>query len=173
MFINAKMQRASPIKFRYFCLKLVVLFTMLLPACSATDSPVHPEYIFIPESKSIEIEVLTLINEYRSNIDLSALDTLAGIKAVAYTHTDYMIRNNTPSHDYFFNRKAYLKEELGALKVGENVGYGFGTATGLVNAWLESTSHKEVIEGDYTHFDIAAEQDANGRWYFTNIFIKM
>jgi len=42
----------------------------------------------------------------------------------------------------------------------------------VVNAWLNSPGHKEVIEGDYTNFEISAEQDDNGRWYYTNIFVK-
>lgn len=28
------------------------------------------------------------------------------------------------------------------------------------------------MEGDYTHFQISAEQCEDGRWYFTNIFIQ-
>ena len=50
--------------------------------------------------------------------------------------------------------------------------YGFSYAPALVAAWLNSEGHKAVIEGDYTNFDLSAEQDDNGRWYYTNIFIK-
>ena len=45
-------------------------------------------------------------------------------------------------------------------------------AQSVVNAWLNSDGHRQNIEGDFTDFDISAEQNANGQWYFTNIFVK-
>ena len=56
--------------------------------------------------------------------------------------------------------------------MSENVAYGFSSAESLVNAWLNSASHRENIEGDFTDFDISAEKNNEGKWYFTNIFIK-
>ena len=50
--------------------------------------------------------------------------------------------------------------------------YAFSTPESVVNAWLNSEGHKHVIEGDYTDFDISAEKDEDGKWYYTNIFIK-
>ena len=69
-------------------------------------------------------------------------------------------------------RQASLENNVGALRVGENVAYGYQYAESVVNAWLNSQGHKYIIEGDYTHFDISAEQDENDRWYYTNIFLK-
>ena len=66
----------------------------------------------------------------------------------------------------------FQDNELFSSTVRENVAYGYATASGVVNAWLNSEGHREVIEGDFTHFDISAEKDENGRWYYTNIFIK-
>jgi uncharacterized protein YkwD len=94
------------------------------------------------------------------------------VKAVAFTHTDYMIQNDDISHDNFYQRKESLEMNAGANKVSENVAYGFSSPESLVNAWLNSPSHKETIEGDFTDFDISAEQSENGKWYYTNIFIK-
>ena len=56
--------------------------------------------------------------------------------------------------------------------MSENVAYGFTNAESVVNAWLNSEGHRHVIEGDFTNFDISAEKDEEGKWYFTNIFIK-
>ena len=33
-------------------------------------------------------------------------------------------------------------------------------------------THKENIEGDFTNFDVSAEKNAEGNWFYTNIFIK-
>ena len=94
------------------------------------------------------------------------------VKSVAYSHTDYMVDNDVVSHDNFFTRSNYLKSNIGAKKVSENVAYGFSTAQGVVDAWIRSESHKANLEGDYTNFDISAERNEDGRWYYTNIFIK-
>ncbi|MEM9679619.1 MAG: CAP domain-containing protein [Bacteroidota bacterium] len=125
-----------------------------------------------PQAKQIEIEILELINDYRINQGLSALSGHGTIKAVAYTHTDYMIEVDNVSHDNFFQRKQSLQEHASAVVVSENVAYGFSSAESVVNAWLNSDSHRDNIEGNYTDFDISAEQNEEGKWYFTNIFIK-
>ena len=127
---------------------------------------------FIPETKIIEIEVMELINDHRINLGLNPLQQLGEIKAQAYGHTDYMIENNEISHDNFYVRRDNLISNAGAVSVGENVAYGFSYAPALVTAWLNSEGHRDVIEGDFTNFDLSAEQDENGRWYYTNIFIK-
>ena len=58
------------------------------------------------------------------------------------------------------------------LICGENVAYVYSSAESVVNAWLNSAGHRNIIEGDYTDFDISAEQDENGKYYYTNIFIR-
>lgn len=63
-------------------------------------------------------------------------------------------------------------QELGVRSVSENVAYGYRSADAVVKAWLKSKGHKENIEADNTHFGISVRQDADGRNYFTNIFVK-
>jgi uncharacterized protein YkwD len=157
-------------------LPLTALFMLLTFSCS-TDS-IEEDKIeaiastFVPQTKAIEVEVLELINNHRINIGLSPLNGMTTIKAQAYGHTDYMIENDEVSHANFFQRKNNLINDAGALSVAENVAYAFTTPESVVNAWLNSEGHKNVIEGDYTNFDISAEKDENGKWYYTNIFIK-
>ena len=83
-----------------------------------------------------------------------------------------MIEENNVSHDNFFQRKQSLQANANANVVSENVAYGFNSAESVVNAWLNSPSHRENIEGNFTDFDISAEKNNEGKWYFTNIFIK-
>jgi len=94
------------------------------------------------------------------------------IKTQAYNHTEYMIDKNKISHDNFLQRSASLKNNPGAVNVSENVAFAYSTAESVVNAWLNSEGHREVIEGEFTNFDISADKDKDGKWYFTNIFIK-
>lgn len=126
----------------------------------------------VPPSKRIELEILELINAYRTNQQLLPLNSLNIIKSVAFTHTDYMISVNKVNHDNFYQRKTSLVKNADAIKVTENVAFAYGSAKSVVNAWLDSPAHKANIEGDFTDFEISAEMNSEGKWYFTNIFIK-
>ncbi len=157
-------------------LPAMALIALLSFSCS-TDS-VEEEKIealastFVPQTKIIEVEILELINIHRISLGLSVLSDMGTIKAQAYGHTDYMVANNEVSHDNFYQRKRNLESYVGATKVGENVAYAYSSSESVVNAWLNSEGHRNVIEGDYTDFDVSAEKDVDGKWYFTNIFVK-
>ncbi len=125
-----------------------------------------------PQAKKIEVEILELINNHRLSLGLNPLNDMTIVKSVAYNHTDYMVDNNVVSHDNFFTRSNYLKENIGAKKVSENVAYGYTSAQSVVNAWMRSEGHKANIEGDFSNFDVSAEKNEEGKWYYTNIFIK-
>jgi len=124
------------------------------------------------EAKTIEVEILELINNHRLSLGLNPLAEMDVIKSVAYSHTDYMVDNDEVSHHNFFTRSNYLKSNAGAEKVSENVAFGYSSAESVVRAWIKSEAHKENLEGDFTNFDISAEKNEDGRWYYTNIFIK-
>ena len=115
---------------------------------------------------------MELINQHRISIGLNSLESHLLIKGQAYSHTDYMVDVSEVNHDNFFSRKSFLVDNANAIKVSENVAYGFTSAESVVNAWLNSEGHKGNIEGDYTDFEISAELGKNNKWYFTNIFMK-
>jgi len=158
-------------------LPLLAIVALLGFTSCSTDSAAEDQINSIevpvaPQAKQIEIEIMELINAYRINQGLNPLNDHSTVKAVASTHTDYMVEVNNVSHDNFFQRKQSLQINASANIVSENVAYGFSSAESVVNAWLNSPSHKENIEGDFTDFDISAEKNNEGKWYFTNIFIK-
>ena len=157
-------------------LKLLVLFcALVLTSCSSNETDIvdNTQKLSTPISeKSIEADILGLINDYRVNNGFSSLSKLQVIKSQTNNHTNYMVEKNEVSHDFFYQRKEYLMDNANAVSVAENVAYGYSTADAVVNAWIKSDGHKQNIEGDYTHFDITAEKSADGKWYFTNIFVK-
>ncbi|SFZ95137.1 Cysteine-rich secretory protein family protein [Flaviramulus basaltis] len=152
----------------------LILASLVNISCSTDDSDVFTtplENVALLENiKTIEVEVLELINNHRVSKNLPALLKNEHIRTQTSNHTKYMIDNSSASHDNFFKRKEYLTTHIGAKKVSENVAYGYSNAESVVNAWLKSDSHKLNIEGNYTHFNITAEKDEKGRWFFTNIF---
>lgn len=158
--------------FPFVAVVALLSFTSCSTDYSAEDKVNSIEVPVAPQAKQIEIEIMELINAYRINEGLNTLNEHNTVKAVAYTHTDYMIEVDNVSHDNFFQRKQSLQANAEANVVSENVAYGFSSAESVVNAWINSPSHKDNIEGDYTDFDVSAEQNNEGKWYFTNIFIK-
>jgi uncharacterized protein YkwD len=155
---------------------ILVLIALLSFSCSTDSIDESAEALsksfIVPKDKTIEIEILELINNHRLSIGLNPLQDLDVIKSQAYSHTEHMVLENEVSHDNFFERSNYLKANAGAKAVSENVAYGYTRAESVVNAWLRSESHKMNIEGDFTNFDVSAEQNEEGNWFYTNIFIK-
>lgn len=153
---------------------LLLLVFLLVPSCTKEEIDTYNNPTTIVYYSNIETQTLVLVNEYRKSINLSELILLDEISNVAKGHTEYMIEAGVSSHDYFGQRVQTLMEHVDAKSVGENVAYGYATAEGVVNGWLNSPNHRAIIENpNYTHFGISIGTSNVGRNYFTNIFIKI
>ncbi len=118
-------------------------------------------------------EILNLVNEHRLSLGLNTLtiDTKYS-SAFAVEHTEYMIEKEQINHDNFNYRSEGIKYHSDALAVAENVAYGYDTAEAVVNAWLNSPGHREILEGTYTHTGFGVMTCDKGRKYFTQLFYK-
>lgn len=168
---------------KLFNLKLTAFLILSLVLFSCSNEEGDDEiYIEEPaktettENKTytkIETEILDLINAHRQSTGLATLQTLDIISNTAETHTSYMINTGEVSHDNFESRSEQLIENADAKIIGENVAYGYSSAEGVVNAWLNSDGHRKIIESSiYTHFGISTKANSSGRNYFTQIFIN-
>ncbi|SNR36038.1 CAP domain-containing protein [Lutibacter flavus] len=156
-------------------LTLFLFFFSLFTSCSPEEDDIYFDEVL--ESKisytPIENEILDLVNNYRVEKGLISLNKLNIISSVAETHTHYMVNLGELNHDYFPERHEKLVQNANAKSVGENVAFGYSSAKSVVNAWLLSDSHREIIENPgYTHFGISTDNDSQGNNYFTHIFIK-
>ena len=157
---------------------ILAAFVMLISLSSCSSDSIDDKAeavatnVVIPEDKIIEIEILERINDYRISKGLNSLQGLDIIKSQTYSHTDYMIERENISHDNFHQRRNFLVSNAGAISVSENVAYGYSTAESVVVAWLNSDGHRDAIEGNFTHFNVSAEKNEEGHWYYTNIFVK-
>jgi uncharacterized protein YkwD len=149
-----------------------------LTSCSSEDNsneteaklPIVTVYDYTP----MELETMTLINNYRVSVGLNALEKINHVSYKSEEHDKYMIANNVVNHDDFVARSENIIKALGALRVSENIAYNYSSAQGAFDAWMNSPDHRENIEGDFTHFGLAIrENPVNGRKYYTNIFVKM
>ncbi len=162
---------------RHLCIALVCALS--LSACSK-DADLPQEQSNLKTEvlednvaySSIELEILNAVNAHRTSIGLKALGRIDDITFQAENHTNYMVETKLVNHEDFDKRFRALVQGVGASAVSENVGYGYKTANAVVKAWLESDGHRANIEGDFTHFGIAVDNDDNDKNYFTNIFVK-
>ncbi|MEM7186306.1 MAG: CAP domain-containing protein, partial [Bacteroidota bacterium] len=117
-------------------------------------------------------EVLAVINEHRRSIGRAPIKRdQQYASAFAVEHTKYMINKKVINHDNFAARSRGLKDR-GAQAVAENVAMGYTTAENVVNAWLNSPAHRDVIEGNYTHSGFGIIMDDNGNYYYTQLFYR-
>lgn len=159
-------------------LLFVVFLSTVLLSCAPEDDGIYFNETneVINSAKvsysAMESDILDLVNNHRKGLNLSELSTLNIISSVASGHTNYMIDAGQISHDNFPQRAQNLMDNTNAKTVSENVAYGYGTAQGVLNGWLNSEGHKNIIENpDFTHFGISTKSNSEGRNYFTHIFI--
>ena len=134
-----------------------ILFALVfssLISCSSDSESVSPTVTETQKSYShdaTELELLDLINTYRVDNNLNPLEIIEHISYKSEEHDNYMIATNSVNHDGFTERKTNLQKVLGAIRVGENVAFGFSSPQSALNAWVASAGHKANLEGDYTH----------------------
>lgn len=156
-------------------LVLIILAFSVFASCAKEEDGIY--FDEINEVKvnysALELDILDLVNAHRESKGIQSLDNLNIISSVALSHTSYMVETGLVNHDNFPERNENLVVQADAKAVGENVAYGFNSAEGVVEAWLRSDEHREILENSsYTHFGISTEKNADGRNYFTQIFIK-
>ena len=123
---------------------------------------------------TLNVDILTLINQHRKSIGLSELQPLDIANTEAQHHSVDMVKGKTPfGHDGFEDRIADIRKATGFIRgAAENVAYGQLTAAQVVDGWLHSPGHKKNIEGDYNLTGVGTVQREDGVIYFTQIFIK-
>ena len=156
-------------------LGMVFLLSVTI-ACEKEEEQIEPTPLI--EEISVDCSVIeeafcTLVNDYRTGIDLNPLDTSGLVALEASEHTDYMIFQGKVSHDNFQERREILMTTAGATKVGEVVAFGYLSAQGFMNGFLNSEEHMEILNNNsYTHFGLSIKQDVEGRYYLTYILIE-
>ncbi|BDW92202.1 hypothetical protein MACH07_10340 [Flagellimonas marinaquae] len=161
---------------------LAVALALGLTACSTTpaqeDELGYTEATLGNEKQTVdpakmEEDLLGLVNEHRKSKGLSSLSKSAPSYKYAEEHNDYMISRNALSHDNFDSRASKIAAETDAISVSENVARYYTSAAKTLEGWIESSSHKAAMEGDFTHTTLSVQLDKEGRPYYTQIFLKV
>ena len=147
------------------------MFTLV--SCSSDSNEEVQPLVENFNYSDVEIDLMNRINAHRASKGLNELQPINHISFKSAEHNDYMIQNDVVGHHLFDQRANNIKQVLGAVRVSENVAYNYQSNYAVMYAWIQSDGHRENIEGQYTHFGISIKTNpANGRKYYTNIFIK-
>ncbi len=152
--------------------KILFILFYFIVSCSNQDLVVKPPE-FTYDYTQTELDLLQVINNYRSSKNLSQLSEIQHISYKCFEHNLYMIDNNVTNHDYFYDRSENIKLVLDATRVGEVIAYNYITNQGVVDAWVSSPRHKSVLEGNWTNFGVSITENSNHRKYITMIFVRI
>lgn len=116
-----------------------------------------------------ELSLGVLINAHRDKLSLPPLEFDALACNVAKKHCKNMVKDGVANHDRYPERRKELLLN-NALEIGEVVADGFQTAKGFMKGYLNSEKHRQIIEGNYTHFGPAILE--NKKNYCVVEFVK-
>ncbi|WP_103068372.1 CAP domain-containing protein [Aquimarina sediminis] len=159
----------------------ILSITLLITSCTKDESQVELEeqtLEVMPNAKLSNEEIQVIheiyyqVNDHRQSIGLQPLIWSNAAYTESWNHTQYMIQEGSISHDGFSQRYQNLVYSANARSMSENVASHYRSASSVVEGWLNSSGHRDNIEGDYTHTGIAAIKDSEGNFYYTQIFYR-
>ena len=152
-----------------------IIISILILSLTGSCSKESAEPLIVVRALSspeVEQELLGLVNAHRMALGYSSLEFSPVAYEYASAHTDYMIASGTLNHDNFSTRASGISQEVNAEYVAENIARDYDTAQQAFNGWLESTGHRETMEGDFTHTAVSVKKDASGNYYYTQLFFR-
>ena len=148
------------------------VFLLLFVACSKNEPAVPPEVNSVANIKTIEDELLGIVNTHRESLGYTSLQYSAVAYQYASTHTDYMISQGNLSHDNFGARASDISSLTDAEMVAENVAKDYADAAAAFQGWLKSADHRKTMEGNFTHTAVSVKKDAQGTIFYTQLFYR-
>jgi uncharacterized YkwD family protein/spore coat assembly protein SafA len=130
----------------------------------------------IDDVKTLEQQVIDLVNQQRSWNGLPALKTNWEVSRVARYKSQDMIDKHyfdhqSPTYGSAFNMMENFGIRFSAA--GENIAYGQRTPQAVMNDWMNSPGHRSnILNPTYNQIGVGVAKAANGTLYWTQMFIK-
>lgn len=93
-----------------------------------------------------EIELIDLINYHITSLGLPKLKINNYVSSKCLQHNSEMILAGEATHNGFESRSQDIIDNLDVKYVGENIAYGYASASSIFKAWLGSPNHKKNLE---------------------------
>lgn len=140
--------------------------------------PTHPVGAIedIEEPKlggNLNYHLFEQINQHRAQEYLPLLKINPHIQVMATQHAQDMAQGRQPfGHEGFQERARLLLSKLGGSSVAENVALGSANTEKIIQTWLDSSGHRNNIEGAFDWTGIGIAQANDQQYYYCQIFIK-
>jgi len=130
----------------------------------------------IDDVKTLENEVIKLVNAERSKRGLQTLTANWEVSRVARYKSQDMAKKGYFSHTSPTYGSPFAMMESFGIKysaAGENIAKGQRTPQEVMNAWMNSAGHRSnILSPSYTQIGVGVAKDSAGRYYWTQMFIK-
>lgn len=133
---------------------IVMFFQLMITGITQTK----PGVLGFASNISVN-DIITLSNQRRQAEGLPALEYNESLSNSANQKAQHMFANNYWAHNapdgtspwYFFNKVGYSY-----LYAGENLARDFGDSSAVVQAWMDSPTHRDnIMSGRYTQIGVA------------------
>ncbi|MDQ2086316.1 SafA/ExsA family spore coat assembly protein [Herbivorax sp. ANBcel31] len=130
----------------------------------------------IDDIKALEDEVIRLVNSERTKNGLPALEANWQVSRVARYKSQDMIDKNYFSHTSpTYGSPFRMLESFGVSfsAGGENIAMGQRTPSEVMDAWMNSPGHRNnILSPSFTEIGVGLAKSEDGRYYWTQMFIK-
>jgi uncharacterized YkwD family protein/spore coat assembly protein SafA len=130
----------------------------------------------IDNVKTLEQQVIDLVNKQRANNGLPALKANWELCRVARYKSQDMINKHYFAHQSPTYGSPFDMMEAFGIRfsaAGENIAYGQRTPQEVMNAWMNSPGHRSnILARNYDQIGVGVAKSANGTYYWTQHFIK-
>jgi len=158
---------------------ILLVSSFIIQSCTVEDSPVDETttydvsqaQVIFQKDVVFESNLLQALNDYLVSINQNELTLSPEANQVAFEHTKHLIESNALHHNNFSDRQHYFLS-LGFTSVKENVAKGIDSVSHLIEAWLQSPSHRQAIEANNTHTGISVLKNETGMYFITQIYLK-
>ncbi len=130
----------------------------------------------IDNVKTLEQQVIDLVNKQRAANGLSPLKSKWELCRVARYKSQDMINKNYFAHQSPTYGSPFDMMESFGIRFsagGENIAYGQKTPQEVMNAWMNSPGHRSnILSPTYNQIGVGVAKKSNGTYYWTQMFIK-
>ncbi len=130
----------------------------------------------IDDAKTLENEVIRLVNVERANRGLELLKSNWQLSRVArYKSVDMRDKNYFSHTSPTYGSPFKMMEDFGLRfsTAGENIAMGQKTAKEVMNAWMNSPGHRSnILSPSFSEIGVGVAKDKYGRFYWTQMFMR-
>ncbi len=138
-------------------------------------------------NSQIENEIITLVNRERQTRGLAPLTVNRSLNYAADLHSLDMARlspvigpYNAHSHNLYGTYQPLVSDRFEAagymefnrsIAWGENIAFGYTSASSVMSAWMASSGHRaNILNPNFTEIGVSVRADSAGRLFFTQAF---